>query len=210
MGRVQKCQAKNGGIMLKQNRIDKLYKEYKEKFKDFEVVVGEGNIDAEIFLIGEAPGKDEVLQGKPFVGMAGKNLSFFLDNIKVDRKDIYITNTIKYRLSKINPKSGRVVNRPTTAKDLELNLEYLYKEIDIINPKYIVTLGNVPLKAVTNDKSTNIGDVHGTLRDISIKSKNYMIFPLYHPASIIYNRSLKDVYLNDMIQFSNIIKNGEN
>ena len=193
--------------MLKQNKINELYKEYEEKFKDFEVVLGEGNIDADIFLIGEAPGKDEVLQKKPFVGMAGKNLSFFLETINVNRQDIYITNTIKYRLSKINPKSGRVVNRPTTAKDLEQNVDYLYKEIGIIRPKYIVTLGNVPLKAVMNDKKVNIGDVHGTLRDVVIEGKNYKIFPLYHPASIIYNRSLKDVYLEDMIKFSNIIKN---
>ena len=195
--------------MLKQNKINELYKEYAEKFKDFEVVLGEGNIDADIFLIGEAPGKDEVLQKKPFVGMAGKNLSFFLETINVNRQDIYITNTIKYRLSKINPKSGRVVNRPTTAKDLEQNVDYLYKEIGIIRPKYIVTLGNVPLKAVMNDKKVNIGDVHGTLRDVDIEGKNYKIFPLYHPASIIYNRSLKDVYLDDMIKFSNIIKKCE-
>lgn len=195
--------------MLKQNKINELYKEYEEKFKDFEVVLGEGNIDADIFLIGEAPGKDEVLQKKPFVGMAGKNLSFFLETINVNRQDIYITNTIKYRLSKINPKSGRVVNRPTTAKDLEQNVDYLYKEIGTIRPKYIVTLGNVPLKAVMNDKKVNIGDVHGTLRDVVIEGKNYKIFPLYHPASIIYNRSLKDVYLDDMIKFSNIIKKCE-
>lgn len=192
--------------MLKQNKIDKLYQEYKEKFNNLEVVLGEGNINAGIFLIGEAPGKDEVLQRKPFVGMAGKNLSFFLENIQVRREDIYITNTIKYRLSKVNPKTGRIVNRPTTSKDLEQNLEYLYKEIEIINPKYIVTLGNVPLKAVMQDKNITIGEVHGKLTNANIKGKNHNIFPLYHPASVIYNRSLKEVYLDDMIQFSNILK----
>lgn len=192
--------------MLKDKKIKQLYSKYQREFDEFEVVLGEGNINAKIFLIGEAPGKDEVLQGKPFVGMAGKNLSNFLDTINMKREDIYITNTIKYRLSKVNPKTGRIVNRPTTKKDLMQNIEYLYQEIDIINPTYIVTLGNVPLLAVTNDRNIRIGDVHGTLNDVKIGSKCYKLYPLYHPASVIYNRELKGVYLEDMKRFLDVLK----
>ena len=206
MGRFKTSQNKDEGIMLKNEKIKQLYNKYQKEFSDFEVVLGEGNINAKIFLIGEAPGKDEVLQGKPFVGMAGKNLSNFLDTINMKREDIYITNTIKYRLSKVNPKTGRIVNRPTTKKDLEQNVDYLYQEIDIINPTYIVTLGNVPLLAVTNDNNIRIGNVHGRLNDVKIRAKCYKLYPLYHPASVIYNRSLKEVYLEDMQHFSDILE----
>lgn len=206
MGRFERSQTKNEGIMLKNEKIKQLYSRYQKEFFDFEVVLGEGNIDAKIFLIGEAPGKDEVLQGKPFVGMAGKNLSNFLDTINMKREDIYITNTIKYRLSKINPKTGRVVNRPTTKKDLAQNVGYLYEEIDIINPTYIVTLGNVPLTAITNNNAIKIGDVHGRLHDVKIGAKCYKLYPLYHPASVIYNRGLKETYLEDMQNFLHVLE----
>ncbi|MDP4180889.1 MAG: uracil-DNA glycosylase, partial [Bacillota bacterium] len=152
--------------MSKQDRLNKLFDDYKAEFKDEEIVLDSGNIDSHILLIGEAPGKDEVRLSKPFVGAAGKNLSRFLEILNIERENIFVGNSIKYRLSKMNPKSGRKINRPPTKDEIEKNKGYLLKERDILNPKYIITLGNVPLKMVTGDKDLNIGSVHGELKKI--------------------------------------------
>lgn len=191
--------------MNKEAKLKELYKEYKERFEDKEIVLGDGSVDSKLVLVGEAPGKDEVKLGKPFVGMAGKNLEEFLNILELDRQDIYITNAIKYRLSKVNPKTRRVINRPATKREIDVNRRYLLREISIIEPKYIVTLGNVPLKAVDKENGVSIGEVHGRLKTIIIEGKDYFLFPLYHPASIIYNRSLKDVYISDLAKLKEIL-----
>lgn len=191
--------------MEKKYAINDLYKEYKSEFEGEEIVLGEGNLDAKLLLIGEAPGKDEVRLSRPFVGMAGKNLDEFLDIIGIERESIYITNAIKYRLSKVNPKTGRVVNRPATQEDINKNREFLIREIEIIMPEYIATLGNVPLKAVTNRNDITIGEVHGNIMPINLQGREYKLYPLYHPASTIYNRSLKDAYIKDIRKLSDLL-----
>ncbi len=80
-----------------------MYNEYTKAFSDREIVLGDGDVNSDILLMGEAPGKDEVIKKKPFVGAAGKNLSEFLNILNIDRRNIYITNVIKYRLSKDKP-----------------------------------------------------------------------------------------------------------
>lgn len=194
--------------MPKKDEILKLYDEYKSTFKDKEFVPGEGNEDAHLVLVGEAPGKDEVKLSRPFVGMAGKNLDEFLSIIGVERQDIYITNAIKYRLSKVNSETGRVSNRPATTDEIKSSREYLLKEIDLIKPSIIVTLGNVPLRSVTGSQSDGIGAVHGKIKPIIINGNEYSLYPLYHPASIIYNRSLKDTYVADVKNLGEILKGG--
>jgi uracil-DNA glycosylase len=191
--------------MSKTDLLNNLYDEYREAFKENEVVLGDGNPDAKLILIGEAPGKDEVRLAKPFVGMAGKNLSEFLSLLGVEREAIYITNAIKYRLSLVNPDTGRVVNRPAKNEEIKNNRRYLIDEINIINPQYIVTLGNVPLRSVTDDMAASVGKVHGAVNNINIESRSYKLYPLYHPASIIYNKSLKDVYISDIQSFKEIM-----
>lgn len=192
--------------MTKTKALNDLYQKYKNEFEDKEIVLGDGNVNSQLLLIGEAPGKEEVKLSKPFVGMAGKNLSEFLEILKIDRQSIYITNAIKYRLSKVNEKTGRTVNRPATQDEIKKNREYLLQEIDIIKPIYIVTLGNVPLRAITDDYNKSIGEVHGAESTILILKKKYFLFPLYHPASIIYRKSLKDIYVKDVEKLKNIIK----
>jgi len=191
--------------VTKNEELQLLYDKYKKEFAGKEIVLGDGNINSRLLLVGEAPGKDEVRLSKPFVGAAGKNLSEFLEVLDIDRESIYITNAIKYRLSKINSKTGRAVNRPATKEEINLNREYLLKEIDIIRPEYIVTLGNVPLKSVMSDNNISIGDVHGKLMTVSIQSATLNLFPLYHPASIIYNQSLKKVYYEDIQKLKEIL-----
>jgi DNA polymerase len=196
--------------MRKADLLNKLYQEYEEEFGENDVVLGDGNIDAKILLIGEAPGKDEVKQGKPFVGTAGKNLNEFLKIIGLKREEIYITNAIKFRLSRVNAKTGRLSNRPSGKNEIEDNRAYLVKEIGIIKPDYIVTLGNVPLKAVIDDFSVSIGNYHGAIKKITVGDESYNLFPLYHPASIIYKRELKETYIQDILKFNEIIKYSKN
>lgn len=160
--------------------------------------MGDGNVDSKILFIGEAPGRDEVKLNKPFVGSAGRRLSEALDLLGVKREEIYITNAIKYRLEKASLKTGRKINRPATVKDIIVNKEYLLKEIDIINPEIIVTLGNVPLKALCGDEQS-IGVAHGICKQIELNNNTYRIFPLYHPASMIYNPDLKSVNEADIL-----------
>ncbi|HHV28763.1 MAG TPA: uracil-DNA glycosylase [Clostridium sp.] len=191
--------------MSKSERLNNLYDLYKKEFDGEEIVLGDGNVESGLILIGEAPGKEEVLNSKPFVGTAGKNLAEFLDKLGLRREDIYITNAIKYRLSKVNPETGRVSNRPAAKKEILENRDYLLKEIEIINPEYIVTLGNVPLRSVYGDFSITIGEVHGSLNKVKILGAEFNLFPLYHPASIIYNSKLKEIYNEDLNKLKLII-----
>lgn len=154
-----------------------------------------------LMLIGEAPGEQEVLEGKPFVGKAGKNLSAFLESIGQSRENIYITNVVKIRPSKLSPK-GRVVNRPPNREEIGLFVPFLMEEIALVRPNMLVTLGNVPLQAIVG-KDRVIGGCHGELMTCAIKPPRQSaftlpVFPLYHPASIIYNPKLKQVYQEDL------------
>ncbi|MCX7950994.1 MAG: uracil-DNA glycosylase [Clostridiales bacterium] len=185
--------------------INQIYNEYSEKIKnvlgsEVKVVFGEGNKDAKIMLIGEAPGRYEEEQGRPFVGQAGKNLDEFLDILNLKREDIFITNVVKIRPYKISEKTGRRVNRAPNKLELELSIETLKKEIELIQPRLIVTLGNTPLRALLGN--IKIGDVHGQILDYN----GISVYPLYHPASIIYNRSLYDTYIQDLHKLKDSIK----
>lgn len=185
--------------------LDELYKRYAETFENEQIVLGEGCIDCPVVIVGEAPGKDEVTQGKPFVGAAGKNLKEFMDLIGLTRESVYITNAIKYRLGKLNEKTNRIINRPATKNDIISNQQWLHNELMILCPRIIVTLGNVPLKAVTSNFELSIGDMHGILHTCCIGENTYKLFPLYHPASIIYNRGLKEIYSKDVLTLRDVI-----
>lgn len=171
-------------------------------FPDRKIVFGDGRKNAEIMLIGEAPGGEEEKQGKPFVGKAGKNLSEFLERIGLKRENIYISNVVKLRPTKPSPKTGRLVNRPPNREELNFFVPYLHREIKLVNPKIIVTLGNFSLANVLMDKSLVIGNCHGKITE----KDNMKVFPLYHPASIIYNRSLKAVYDEDLDKLKKILE----
>lgn len=164
-------------------------------FGEKKLVFGEGAQMPVLMMIGEAPGGDEEKQGRPFVGKAGKNLSSFLEVIGLEREEIYISNVVKLRPTKSSPKTGKEVNRPPSKEEIAFFLPYLMEEIQLIAPKMIVTLGNVPLKAVSGDKNVTIGDVHGKPYNLE---EERVLFPLYHPAAIIYNRALSQVYQEDL------------
>jgi len=178
---------------MKKDELKKVYARCEEENTD-PVIFGDGNPDASILLVGEAPGAKEIEQGKPFVGQAGKNLDDFLKILALEREDIYITNVVKFRPYRINEKTGKKVNRPPNKQEIEKHVKYLQEEIKIIQPKIIVPLGNVPLRALLGDDQAKIGDYHGKLID----KDSFLIFPLYHPASVLYNRGLQEVYLQDL------------
>lgn len=186
--------------------FEKLERQYteivrKELNTDQRVVFGDGNENARIVLIGEAPGEKEEETGRAFVGAAGKNLNEFLEILELKREDIYITNVVKIRPYKINPDTGRKSNRPPNKREIELSIGTLKEQIRIIKPDIVVTLGNVPLKAVLGDEKAKIGDYHGK----PVKLEDFTLFPLYHPASIIYNRSLQEVYIEDVKELKKYI-----
>lgn len=159
------------------------------------IVFGEGAEAPVLMMIGEAPGGDEEKQGRPFVGKAGKNLSAFLAVVGLKREEIYISNVVKLRPTKESPKTGKAVNRPPSVEEVAFFLPFLREEIRTIAPKVIVTLGNVPLRAVTGEKKAVIGDYHG--RETML-SDGCVLFALYHPAAVIYNRALQAVYDADL------------
>jgi len=171
--------------------LEKLISELYEGEKKV-LVHGEGNIGAKLMLIGEAPGEQETLQRRPFVGKAGKNLDEFLELAKLDRSELYVSNTVKFRPTKLSA-AGRVVNRPPSREEIQIFLPWLKREIEAVCPKIVVTLGNVPLKALAGSKAV-IGEVHGSFMD----AEGTRLYPMYHPASMIYNPSLREVYAEDI------------
>lgn len=170
-------------------------------YKGKNFVIGDGLLTSKIMLVGEAPGAEEEKEGKPFVGKAGKMLTAFLEGIGITRDELYISNVVKIRPSKINPKSGRLNNRPPNKEEVEFFLPFLFDEIEMVSPKVIVTLGNFALCAVSGNKSAKIGEFHGKPLEI----EGNLVFPLYHPASIIYNRSLQEVYDEDLMKLKNFL-----
>ena len=189
--------------MNKQNKINQIYDTLKSQLEKEQIFVpGEGNPDAELMLIGEAPGAKETELRRPFVGKAGKNLDGFLETIKRKREDIYISNVVKFRPYKVHPSRGTHSNRPPNLKEIGLCLPFLMEEIAAVSPKILVTLGNTALQAVLDDKTAKIGGCHGTKIPYS---ENTFLFALYHPASIIYNRALSEVYKNDLQRLSQIL-----
>jgi len=166
------------------------------------LVFGEGSAEQPVLaVIGEAPGAEEEKLRRPFVGKAGKNLDSFLDTLGLARAAVYITNLVKLRPSRVSD-AGRVVNRPPSREEVGLFAPFLAEELAFVSPRIIATLGNFALRAVLNDDKATIGQHHGQLLTLPDGQK---LFPLYHPASIIYNQSLKEVYAADLEKLRTIL-----
>lgn len=147
-------------------------------------VIGEGNLDADFLFIGEAPGKNESESGKPFCGASGKVLDQLLLHIGVKRSDVYITNIVKDRPPK---------NRDPKPKEIEQYAPFLDRQIEIIKPKVIATLGRFSMEYIMNryglqSECDAISNVRGKIFDAKIGKTKVKVVPLYHPAVAIYNR----------------------
>lgn len=169
-------------------------------------ITGNGPVPCEIMFIGEAPGKTEIEENKPFVGAAGKNLEYYLNLVGLTRDKIRISNACFFRPIKISTsKTGRttISNRTPKSKEIEMFRSVLDNEISIVNPKIIITLGNIPLKRFT--KFNSIGQCHGTL--IHDHDTKKYIFPMYHPSALTYNRNdkFKSMYTSDWLKLKEIL-----
>ena len=180
--------------------LEEINREYSARFgAEYRLVPGEGNPRARLMLVGEAPGRQEEEQGRPFVGQAGKNLDEFLALVEMERGALYIANSVKFRPTKQGA-SGRLSNRTPTKDEVARFNPWLADEIACVRPLVIASLGNTALGAVmaacgAKGKPPVIGDAHG--RPLPL-GESATLFPLYHPASIIYRRELKAVYEQDV------------
>ncbi len=162
-----------------------------------DMVFGEGPCPARIMLVGEAPGAEETKLSRPFVGRAGKNLDEFLAALALSRADIYITNVVKFRPFKVSA-AGRLSNRPPAKEEIACMRPHLLREVEAVRPRVVVTLGNVPLKCLAGNSALVIGACHAQPVCALAGLHAYTLFPLYHPASVIYNPALKAVYAQDL------------
>jgi len=163
-------------------------------------VIGEGNHYAQIMLVGEAPGKNEALQGRPFCGQAGKILDKLLSSVGIDRQEVYITNIVKDR-----PPN----NRDPEPEEIEIYSSFLDRQINIIQPKIIIGLGRFSSsyllsKFNLNDEIKPISLIHGCVFQVQTNYGLIKIIPMFHPASCIYDRKKEQIMIQD---FKNIWKN---
>lgn len=156
-----------------------------------QLVFGDGSPDADIVFIGEAPGKNEDLQGLPFVGAAGKFLNEMLASINLERKDIYITNIVKYR-----PPN----NRDPLPSEKEAFLPYLKAQLEVIKPKLVATLGRHSMDSLL--PGLIISQVHGEPK----RYNGQVYLPLFHPAAALYNGGLRQTLLEDFSKIPLILK----
>lgn len=157
------------------------------------VVFGEGNKNADILIIGEAPGFNEDREGRPFVGKAGKFLDELFESAGIKRSDVYIANILKCRPPK---------NRNPTSEEIKKCTPYLDKQIELLNPTVICTLGNFSTKYILEKfglekEIQGISKLHGKVLRINTIKGLIKIIPVYHPAVAVYNANMKDILTKD-------------
>jgi uracil-DNA glycosylase family 4 len=165
-------------LLNRQEEWEKLKVRSTRRFGE-DSVFGEGSLDARLILVGEAPGRQEAEQGRPFVGQAGKLLNELLVEAGIDRSAVYVTNVVKVRPTKEN--GGRVSNRPPRAGEVRDGLEVLREEISLLSPAALVLLGGVPAKALIK-KSFAITKEHGEWFD---SEPGVPALATYHPAYLL-------------------------
>lgn len=185
-------------VQAKQKQLDKIMQQILDEGVGAELaktakqlVFGDGNPESEIVFIGEAPGKNEDEQGKPFVGAAGRFLNEMLEMIGLKREDVYITNIVKYR-----PPDNR---DPYPDEKAEF-LPYLEAQLEAIEPKLVVTLGRHSLNCFLPDLS--ISQVHGQPK----RYKGRIYLPLFHPAAALYNGAMRQTLIDDFAKIPAILK----
>jgi DNA polymerase len=181
-------------IELLKNLEEKIRSNKKLPLREANLVFGEGNTDCEIMFIGEAPGANEDKLGRPFVGRGGQLLDKLLAEINLKRESVYISNIVKRRPPE---------NRDPLPEEIEAYKPYLGKQIEIIKPKIIVTLGRfsmnyfLPLAKISND--------HGKI----FPQKDFLIYPLYHPAAGLRSTKVLKILKEDFQNLSKIISKNQ-
>ena len=162
------------------------------------VVFGSGNADADLMFVGEAPGASEDQQGLPFVGRAGRLLDQLLEEIGLARADVFVTNTLRCR-----PPG----NRDPLPVEIENCSSYLLRQVELIEPSAICTLGNFATKLLRGDP-TGITRLHGQPEVIALGSRSVRLYPLYHPAAALYTPSLLATLREDFAGIPSLLADG--
>jgi uracil-DNA glycosylase len=160
-----------------------------------QVVFGVGDPDADLMFVGEAPGFHEDKQGYPFVGQAGKLLDKLLAGIGLERGEVYIANTVKCR-----PPG----NRDPQPDEKQACEPYLFRQVELIRPKVIATLGNHATKQLTG-KETGITRVHGQPQELKVGALSVLLYPLYHPAAALYTPAMFQVLEEDFARLPELL-----
>jgi uracil-DNA glycosylase len=160
-----------------------------------QVVFGVGSPSADLMFVGEAPGFHEDQQGIPFVGQAGKLLDTLLAGIGLTREDVYIANVLKCR-----PPG----NRDPMPEEIEACETYLFRQIELIEPQVVATLGNFATKLLSG-KQTGITRVHGQEQDVTLGGRRVLLYPLYHPAAALYTPAMLKVLEEDFARLPKLM-----
>jgi len=160
-----------------------------------QVVFGSGSPDADLMFVGEAPGFHEDKQGVPFVGAAGQLLSKLLAGIGLAREDVYVANVLKCR-----PPG----NRDPLPEEIEACEGHLFKQIELIRPTVVATLGNFATKLLSG-KPTGITRVHGQEQEVTLGGIRVLLYPLYHPAAALYTPKMLEVLEEDFGRIPRLI-----
>ena len=177
-------------IFIKMNRAIVTCKKCRLCRGRINAVPGEGNINAKVVFIGEAPGFEEDKQGRPFVGRSGLLLGEMINKIGLKRTDVWIGNVIKCRPPE---------NRNPLLDEIRACKPYLEKQMELIKPKIIVTLGRFALEFLV--PKAKISEAHGK----PIRVKSYIVFPVYHPAAALRNVAIKKIMIEDFMKIKNLI-----
>lgn len=156
---------------------------------------GAGNADADLMFVGEAPGASEDQQGLPFVGRAGQLLNHLLAEIGIERSDVFITNVICCR-----PPG----NRDPLPEEIDACKPYLFRKIELIEPKVICTLGNFATKLLTGNP-TGITKVHGRPQEREVAGRIIKLFPLFHPAAALRTDAVKQLLREDLAKLPELL-----
>jgi uracil-DNA glycosylase family 4 len=160
-----------------------------------QVVFGTGNAAADLMFVGEAPGFHEDQQGVPFVGQAGKLLDSLLAGIGLTREDVYVANVLKCR-----PPG----NRDPAPDEIEACESHLFRQIELIEPTVVATLGNFATKLLSG-KQTGITRVHGQEQETHIGGRQVLLYPLYHPAAALYTPAMLNVLQQDFSRLPELL-----
>jgi uracil-DNA glycosylase len=152
------------------------------------VVFGSGNADADLMFVGEAPGANEDRQGLPFVGQAGRLLDTLLEEIGLTRGDVFVVNTLKCR-----PPG----NRDPLPQEIDACQDYLFRQLELIEPRVVCTLGNFATKLLRADPATGITRLHGREEIRRIGPRRVRLYPIYHPAAALYTPKMLDTLRAD-------------
>jgi DNA polymerase len=162
-----------------------------------QVVFGSGSPDADLMFVGEAPGFHEDQQGVPFVGQAGKLLDQLLAGIELTRADVFVVNVLKCR-----PPG----NRDPLPEEIASCEPHLFRQIELIEPKLVATLGNFATKLLSG-KPAGITKVHGYEQEVTLGARSVLLYPLYHPAAALYTPSMLKVLEEDFARIPALLEN---